>query len=130
MAANPPTPMGVMAASVPPQIITSAAERWMSLKESPTAWALEEQAVQVAEFGPLAPWRMEMWPAARLTMEAGMKKGEIRRGPPSSSAVCSRSMTSNPPMPEPICTPTRSALSGVIWSPDCVRDCWEAARAN
>ena len=55
MAANPPTPMGVMAASVPPQIITSAAQRWISLKESPTAWALEEQAVQVAEFGPLAP---------------------------------------------------------------------------
>jgi hypothetical protein len=47
--------MGVMAASAPPQIITSAAQRWTSLKESPTAWALEEQAVQVAEFGPLAP---------------------------------------------------------------------------
>ena len=29
-------------------------------------------------------------------------------------AVCSRSMMSNPPMPEPMCTPTRSSFSGVI----------------
>ena len=37
MAANPPTHMGVMAASAPPQIITSAAHRVMSLNESPKA---------------------------------------------------------------------------------------------
>ena len=74
----------------------------MSLKESPRAWALEEQAVQVAEFGPFAPQRIETNPEARLTMEAGIKKGEILRGPPSSRAECSRSMTSNPPMPEPM----------------------------
>src|ERR1700740_3354701 len=54
MAANPPTPMGVMAASVPPAIITSASQRAMILKASPTEWALEVQAVHVASFGPLA----------------------------------------------------------------------------
>ena len=52
MAANPPTPMGVMHASVPPQIITSASPRWMILNESPMACALVVQAVAVAEFGP------------------------------------------------------------------------------
>ena len=55
MAANPPTPIGVMAASVPPQIITSASPRWIRRKESPTACAEAEQAVAVAEFGPFAP---------------------------------------------------------------------------
>src|SRR5260370_15562082 len=118
MAANPPMPMGVMAASEPPAIITSASWCWMMRKESPMEWALVVQAVAVASFGPLAPNLMETWPAARLTMAAGMKKGEILRGPPSISAVCSRSITSNPPMPEPICTPTFSAFSGVILSCD------------
>src|ERR1039458_2533715 len=98
MAANPPTPMGVMAASEPPAIITSASPCWMMRKESPMEWALVVQAVAVASLGPLAPKRMETCPAARLTMAAGMKNGEILRGPPSRSAVCSRSITSNPPM--------------------------------
>ena len=57
---------------------------------------------------------MLIWPAAMLTMAAGMKKGEILRGPPCSRLVCSRSMISKPPMPEPMKTPTRSAFSGVI----------------
>ena len=44
--------------------------------------ALVVQAVAVASFGPLAPNRMETCPAARFTMAAGMKNGEILRGPP------------------------------------------------
>ena len=59
MAANPPMPMGVMQASVPPQIMASASPRWIMRNESPMAWALVVQAVAVAEFGPLAPVRME-----------------------------------------------------------------------
>ena len=46
----------------------------------------------------------------------GMKNGEIFRGPPSSSALCSRSMVVNPPMPDAMKTPTRVAMSGVIVS--------------
>src|SRR5579885_319471 len=56
-------------------------------------------------------------PAARLMMAAGMKNGDILRGPPCNMALCSRSMTSNPPMPEPICTPTRSAKAPVTCRP-------------
>ena len=55
MAANPPMPIGVTAASEPPAIITSASQRWMILNASPTACAEAEQAVAVAEFGPFAP---------------------------------------------------------------------------
>src|SRR5437870_1363073 len=46
----------------------------------------------------------------------GMKNGEILRGPPSSSALCSRSMVVNPPMPEAMKTPTRGASSLVTSS--------------
>ena len=55
MAANPPTPMGVIAASAPPAIITSASLCWMMRNESPMECALVVQAVAVASFGPLAP---------------------------------------------------------------------------
>ena len=44
----------------------------------------------------------------------GMKNGEILPGPPCISLMCSRSMISNPPMPEAMYTPTssRSDCSG------------------
>src|ERR1700688_4705871 len=92
--------------------------------------ALVVQAVAVASFGPLAPRRMETWPASRLMMAAGIKNGEILRGPPSKRAVCSRSMMSNPPMPEPMCTPTRSSFSGVIFRADILNASSAAAIAR
>ena len=49
-------------------------------------------------------------------MAAGMKNGEIRPGPPCNSLVCSRSMTSNPPIP--LCRRrlrSYSAISGVTF---------------
>ena len=73
-------------------------------------------AVHVAEFGPLAPKRIDTCPEARLMMAAGMKNGEMRRGPPSRNAWCSRSIVVNPPMPEAMNTPTRGAIAGVIVS--------------
>jgi hypothetical protein len=68
----------------------------------------------VAVLGPFAPQRIETWPEARLMMADGMKKGEMRRGPPSRYALCSRSIVPNPPMPEAMKTPTRGASCGVI----------------
>ena len=106
IAANPPTLIGVMAASEPPAIIAIASPRRMISNDSPTAWADAEQAVQVARFGPLAPNRIDTWPAARLMIADGMKKGEILRGPPWSRAMCSRSIVMNPPMPDPMNAPT------------------------
>src|SRR3954454_1415098 len=75
MAAKPPSPMWVMAASEPPAIIASAAPRRISSAASPMACADAEQAVAVAEFGPLAPNRIDTWPAARLMIAEGMKNG-------------------------------------------------------
>src|SRR5260221_10467077 len=82
------------------------------------ACADAEQAVHVAEFGPLAPKRIDTWPAARLMMAEGMKNGEIFRGPPASSALCSRSIVVNPPMPDAMKTPSRGASSGVTFRPE------------
>ena len=94
------------------------------------ACADAEHAVQVAELGPLAPNRIDTWPAARLMMAEGMKNGEILRGPPSSSAMCSRSMVLNPPIPEAMNTPTRGAFDGVTFKPESsIANC-DAARAN
>src|SRR5437867_13264616 len=61
---------------------------------------------------------METCPAARLMIADGMKNGEILRGPPSSSALCSRSMVVNPPMPDAMNTPARGPSSGVITNPE------------
>src|SRR5260370_23966764 len=74
--------------------------------------------------------RMQTCCEAILTIAGGMKKGDILRGPPSISAVCSRSMMSKPPMPEPIWTPTRSLFSGVILRPDMCMASSEAAIAR
>ena len=59
IAANPPTPIGVIAASDPPAIMTSASSRRMISNASPIACADAVQAVQVARFGPRALKRIE-----------------------------------------------------------------------
>src|SRR5919201_3653426 len=114
---KPPMPMGVIAASDPPAIITSASPRRMISNASPMACADAEHAVHVAEFGPFAPKRVDTWPAARVMIADGMKKGEIFRGPPSWSALCTRSIVVNPPMPDAINTPTRGPSAGVTLRP-------------
>src|ERR1039458_2866942 len=78
MAANPPIPMGVMQASVPPQIMTSASPRWMSRKESPMECELVVQAVAVAEFGPFAPAGTAM--DEREGVANGMRAGSTGSG--------------------------------------------------
>ena len=63
-------------------------------------------------------------------MADGMKNGEILRGPPSSSALCSRSMVANPPMPDAMNTPTRSRSPAPIASPASSTANCDAAIAN
>jgi len=92
MALNPAIPKGVIAASTPPAIMASA---WPSLTRRnamPIALAPAAQAVTGQLMGPLAPYRMEICPAARLGRTAGMVKGERRLGPLRSRTACSFSM--------------------------------------
>src|SRR3569833_3247721 len=51
---------------------------------------------------------MDRWPEIMLMIEAGMKNGEIFRGPPFSQLSCSASIVSRPPMPAPVTAPARS----------------------
>ena len=53
-------------------------------------------------------WRMAISPAAILAIIIGIKREETRRGPLSSSLVCSLSKVSMPPMPVPKETASRS----------------------
>ncbi len=71
MAANPPTPMGVIAASAPPAMITSASSRSMVRKALPTECALVVQAV---DGGLVRPQR----PIANAHL-AGRQVGDGRR---------------------------------------------------
>src|SRR6188472_246519 len=92
IAANPPTLMGVIAASDPPAIIASASPRRMISDDSPIACADAEHAVHVARFGPLAPKRIDTWPDARADEDTdigsvgignhqlGVVHRELRRG--------------------------------------------------
>ena len=55
IAANPPIPVGVTAASVPPANITSASPITSVRHASPIAWLAVAQAEQVATLGPRRP---------------------------------------------------------------------------
>ena len=66
---------GMMIASDPPAIMTSASPRWMIFIASPIAWLPVAHAVTIDEFGPLAPKRIEISPEAMFTMSIGMKNG-------------------------------------------------------
>ena len=81
IAQNPAIVSGMMIASAPPAIMTSASPRWMSLRASPIAWLPVAQAVMTEEFGPFAPKRMDTSPDAMLTIIIGMKNGDTRSGP-------------------------------------------------
>ena len=101
-------PMGTIELSAPPATMTSASSMAIIRAASPMAWAPVAQAVTTEWFGPLRPWRMEIWPEARLISDIGMKKGLTRRGPCSFSTRAVSAMGPRPPMPEPTMTPVRS----------------------
>src|SRR5262245_4095451 len=115
---NPAMVSGTTMASAPPAIITSASLRWMSRNASPSAWLPVAQAVTTAEFGPLAPKRIETRPDAMLMMSIGMKNGETRSGPRSISVLCASRSDEMPPMPEPISTPKREASTLAVPRPE------------
>ncbi len=99
----------MIAASLPPVIITSARPDWMNRRASPIALAADAHAVATAEHGPWRPQRIETWPLPALTISLGIVNGLIRDGPRSMQIECWVSNSLSPPMPEPIITPDRSA---------------------
>jgi hypothetical protein len=101
MALKPARLSGVSGASAPPVIMMSASPRAMMRNESPIACDPVLQAVALAQLGPLAPKRIEIWPEASLMIVWMRKKGETRPGPFSRRTLWFSSMDHRPPMPEP-----------------------------
>ena len=108
IAANPPMPSGVIAASAPPAIIASVSPMRIDFTASPMACADVEHADTGDQFGPLHPYLMVTSPGAMLMIIWRMKKGERRSKPFSSAFLCCSSSEPSPPIPEPMITPTFS----------------------
>src|SRR3989442_15269648 len=66
---------GVRLASAPPVITTSAWPDRIHVSAWPMAWALDEQAVEMVWFTPLAPKVIAMIPDAQFSVIIGMKFG-------------------------------------------------------
>ena len=60
-------------------------------------WVAVVQAVTAAMFGPFAPVMIDRLPEIMLMIEAGTKKGEMRRGPRSASSMAFSAIPSMPP---------------------------------
>ena len=86
----------------------------MILNASPIEFVPVAQAVTVEPLGPFAPKSIETWPVAMSGISIGTKKGLTLLGPLFFSIVCATSNVSIPPIPEPIHTPIRLALSSLI----------------
>ena len=77
---KPANTNGVMHASAPAVMTTSACPVRMQVSAWPMAWALDEHAVEMVKFGPLAPWATATMPDAEFSVITGMKLGWTRCG--------------------------------------------------
>jgi hypothetical protein len=108
IAANPPMPSGVIAASEPPAIIASVSPMRIDFTASPMAWAEVEQADTGDQFGPLHPYLMVTRPGGHV--DDHLEDEERARAV---EALLQRLLVlllqrAQPPMPEPMMTPTFS----------------------
>ncbi len=110
-AAKPPTPSGDTVASEPPATMTSTSPCSIMRPAMPIECKPVVHAVTIARFGPWKPNMIETCPEIMLMIEAGTKKGVIRRGPRLSSSALVSSMRGKPPIPDPIRQPMRWASS-------------------
>ena len=71
----------MIAASLPPAIMTSASPRRMACAASPSACVAVAQAETTPKFGPRAPSSIATSPEHMLPISEGMVNGETLRGP-------------------------------------------------
>ena len=81
-AAKPAIPTRVIAASLPPQSITSARPSRIASRPSPIAICEAAQAVHWEPSGPRVPSSIETQAAPMFGMIAGIENGLTRSGPP------------------------------------------------
>ncbi|MDT4840871.1 hypothetical protein FQZ97_747060 [compost metagenome] len=130
-AAKPPRLTRSMLASVPPQTATSASPQRIRRAASPMACTLAAHAVTGAPSGPLSPWRMDTWPAARLTRNDGTVNGDRRCGPRASVVRTASAMAPKPPMPDAMTVAVRCwSCASVGAQPACASACCATPRAK
>ena len=118
-ALKPASPMGQIAASLPPAIATSTRSWRIRSAASPMASAPLAQAETVLKFGPFAPIIIETWPEAMSLNIMGMRNGLTRLGPRRAmTSYCSERVII-PPTPLPTRTATRSGFCHDISRPAC-----------
>ena len=108
IAEKPAIPARVIAASVPPQSITSARPSRIASRPSPIAICEAAQAVQGDESGPRVPSWIETQAAPMFGMIAGSENGLTRSGPRSISVSQQSSNDFRPPIAVATEAPTRS----------------------
>src|SRR3989338_7032026 len=124
----PPPASGLIVASAPPAIITSASPYSMMRADSPMQCVPVVQAETIARFGPFNQYITDRLPEIMLMMVPGMKNGEILRGPEARKSVWVSSIIGKPPIPEPMLTPMRSAFSSETSSPESLNASMPATR--
>ena len=112
-AANIAIPVDVIPASVPPASTATASPCRIQFAAWPIASAPEAQALTTAMFGPRAPRSIETMPGAMSTSAIAAANGDTRRGPSASRMRVVFSITSRPPMPDAIRTPTSVELAAI-----------------
>ena len=81
IAPKPDIPSGLEPFSLPPASITSTSPYAIKRAAIPIAWVAVVQAVEVARFGPFKVCLIATKPAAILTIEPGMIKGDTFSAP-------------------------------------------------
>ncbi len=86
----------------------SAWPRTIVAAPSPSAVEPVAQAETGAQFGPVSPSWIAIWPLAVSTRADGMKNGETRSAPRSRNTRCCSAIVAIPPIAEPTRIPTRA----------------------
>jgi len=130
MAANPPMLKAVMHASAPPQIIASAVAALDDFERVPDRVGARRAGGRGGRIRSLGSGPDGYVTGSEVDDGGRNEERRYAAGPFSSRVLYSRSMTSNPPIPLPMYTPTRSALWESTWKPDWASANWVAVTAN
>jgi hypothetical protein len=127
--AKPAIPERVIAASVPPQSITSARPSRIASRPFPIAICDAAQAAHGDESGPRVPSSIETQAAPMFGMIASRENGLTRSGPRSINVSQQSSNDVRPPIAVATEAPTRSA-SSAITIPESTSACRAAATTS
>ena len=129
-ALKPATAIGVIGASLPPAMTTSACPLRIISQPCPSASAPLEHDDTVQKLAPMAPVAIETWADAISPSIIGMRKGVTLRGPLSAKISCCWDRVTMPPIPLPTTTPVLKGSNNETSRLACLQASLAAATAN